>query len=95
MGRRLRTRAEELAAIHDTVKILNDVDAPEPFKNIPSPALYRSGRPAKKKHANALLCLKSRSWINVQLLQMALQGKKIDFSNVIKMIDHIVALLAQ
>ena len=37
----------------------------------------------RTKHANTLLWLESLSWIVVQLLQMALQGKKIDLSNVI------------
>merc|ERR1719514_9598 len=42
MEERVKTRGEELVAIHDTIKILNDDDALELFKKtLPSPSLIQ------------------------------------------------------
>merc|ERR1719456_517389 len=46
---RCKTRAEEILAIHETIKILNDDDALELFKKtLPSPSLVQVGTTSKK-----------------------------------------------
>eukprot|EP00929_Paragymnodinium_shiwhaense_P014907 TRINITY_DN1228_c0_g2_i2.p2 TRINITY_DN1228_c0_g2~~TRINITY_DN1228_c0_g2_i2.p2 ORF type:complete len:770 (-),score=336.91 TRINITY_DN1228_c0_g2_i2:187-2424(-) len=100
---RIQIRAEELKAIHETIAILNDDDALELFKKtLPSSSFLQldSGREAVK--ARALKALRPRSSALIQgvrpeirFLEMAIQGKNVDFTKVIKMIDDMIMLLAQ
>jgi hypothetical protein len=94
---RQRLRAEELVAIHDTIKLLNDDDSLELFKEtLPSPTLMqlRDNKRGVAREARALL---SRSPVSsrVNLISMALSGKSVDFTKVIAMIDEMVSLLKQ
>jgi len=98
---RTKTRSEELVAIHETIKILNDDDALELFKKtLPSASLLqvRTAGNLAKRRSEAL------SWVRkaqqkapkvpqLDFMAVALSGKKVDFSKVIKMIDDMVALL--
>merc|ERR1719171_2833171 len=53
MELRVKTRSEELVAIHDTIKILNDDDALEMFKKtLPSSSFVQTGA-GKKAHEAA------------------------------------------
>lgn len=99
MDLRVKTRGEELVAIHDTIKILNDDDALDLFKKtIPSASLVQvdSGREAKKK---AMLLLhaspKEAGAPDLRFLELALMGRKVDFTKVFKMIDEMVAILKE
>jgi hypothetical protein len=95
---RVKTRGEELVAIHDTIKILNDDDAIELFKKtLPSPSLVQVRTASEEEARKRALVALSRGHhgYDVRLLEMALQGKKVDFSKVIKMIDQMIALLAE
>jgi len=96
---REKTRADELIAIHETIKILNDDDAMELFKKtLPSPSLIQLRESAEQVRRSALEMLRShkaRPDSNVDFIEMALTGKKVDFSKVVKMIDDMVALLGK
>jgi len=97
----VKTRAEELAALADTIKVLNDDDALELFKKtLPSAAsLMQVETTAKHSRKEALLLLqkvlKSGTQTNPELglIALALKGKKIGFDKVIKMIDDMITTL--
>jgi len=95
--------AEELLALADTIKILNDDDALELFKKtLPSAASFLQVQfSAKEVRQQALIALSGvrprgvGRDTRVDLLEMALHGKKMGFEKIIKMIDDLVALLAK
>merc|ERR1719305_861437 len=103
MEERVKTRSEELVAIQETIKILNDDDALELFKKtLPSTSLLQVEDRSKveKIRTKALLMVRKMksgaadsSRPGLDLLAMALSGRGVDFSKVIKMIDDMVALL--
>jgi chromosome segregation ATPase len=98
-----KARAEELVAIGETIKILNDDDALEMFKKtLPSASLLQT----TSNTAN----LRSKAYALVQkvaqnphqthrpqldLISMALAGKKVSFDKVIKMIDDMIKILGK
>jgi len=96
-----KTRAEELVALADTIKILNDDDALELFKKtLPS----ASASFAQVQESTA--AVRSRALANIRaaqahkqdraqldLIALALRGQKIGFGKVLKMIDAMVATL--
>jgi len=96
----VKTRAEELAALADTIKVLNDDDALELFKKtLPSAAsLMQVQITAKDSRKKALLLLQkvfesgTRN-PELELIALALKGKKIGFEKVIKMIDDMITTL--
>merc|ERR1719331_1819641 len=78
---RQKIRAEEVLALADTIKILNDDDALELFKKtLPSSSLLQVAETSKAVKARALSVL-------------ALKGKKVSFDKVLTMIDDMVTLL--
>jgi len=105
MDERVKTRSDELVAIQETIKILNDDDALELFKKtLPGSAaaagsLLQVHANTEKFRTKALrIVRKLRSSAvgprpELDLLAMALSGRGVDFSKVIKMIDDMVALL--
>mmetsp|Transcript_81937 Transcript_81937/g.219205 ORF Transcript_81937/g.219205 Transcript_81937/m.219205 type:complete len:704 (+) Transcript_81937:69-2180(+) len=86
-----KTRAEEVLAIADTIKILNDDDALELFKKA-VPSLLQIQSTASELRQEALQGLralsKRRGSAHLDLISLALQGKKMSFDKVIKMIDE-------
>jgi chromosome segregation ATPase len=95
-------RTQELAALADTIKILNDDDALELFKKtLPGASSFMqiavSEQSTKARALDILNGVKSHSQRRVQLdfISMALRGKKIGFEKVIKMIDDLAAELKQ
>merc|ERR550514_193334 len=98
---RCKTRAEELLALADTIKILNDDDALELFKKtLPgSASLVQIQVTSKQVIDKAVASLhesrKHRRDYRVDLIEMALHGKAVDFTKVIGMIDNMVALLTK
>lgn len=99
---RVKMRNEELVALHETIKILTDDDALELFKKALPGASFVQVKPAHgEKGHRALQALMLQlgkgdsDRPEVQLLAYLLEGKKVDFSKVIKMIDDMVALLKQ
>jgi len=97
---RVKTRSQELVAIADTIKILNDDDALELFKKtLPgSAASFFVQVDDARVRAREILRKLARGRNNrpdIDFLALALDGKKVDFSKVIKMIDDMVALLKE
>jgi len=95
-----KTRAAELVALSETIKLLNDDDALELFKKtLPTPAasLMQVQVTSASVKARALALVeeakKRHGSVNLDLLSMALKGKKVSFDKVITMIDDMVALL--
>jgi len=99
----VKTRGEELVAIQETIKILNDDDALELFKKtLPgagaSNLLQVNSNAAKEVKTALRIVQKLRSSTttiapNLDLLAMALSGRGVGFTKVLKMIDDMVALL--
>jgi len=92
----VKTRNEELLALADTIKILNDDDALELFKKtLPgsSAAFLQMGQKSLKKKALALLTHKPDK--RLDFIVLYLKGKNAGFEKVIKMIDDMVALLKE
>merc|ERR1719284_1604920 len=97
---RSKTRTEELLCLADTIKVLNDDDALELFKKtLPgSAALLQTTEVASnqmRKQALAALAHGNHKDFHLDLISMALRGKKFSFDKVIAMVDDMVALLAK
>merc|ERR1712151_444877 len=98
---RQKVRAEELLALADTIKLLNDDDALELFKKtLPTPSLLqlKTGKQAMRQRALAALQQASpgaKHDFRLDLISRALKGKKVSFEKVLKMIDNMVALLGK
>jgi len=99
---RVKTRALEMAALADTIKILNDDDALELFKKtLPSASasFVQVSVTAASMRASALSLLRQArqaSAVNspkFDFILLALQGKKHGFEKVIQMIDEMVGTL--
>jgi len=99
---RQKTRAEEILALQETIKILNDDDALELFKKtLPSASSAliqvdnaQNGR--RIKALNLVREVKKTIRINgsqLDFVSMALLGKKVNFDKVLKMIDEMVVTL--
>merc|ERR1719330_1380180 len=96
-------RAEEVLALSDTIKILNDDDALELFKStLPSASasllqVQESNRAVLDKASEVLSAARaradSRGRPGLDLVLLALNGKKIGFGKILKMIDELVASL--
>ena len=98
---RSKTRSEEIVALSETIKILNDDDALELFKKtLPGSASFMQvAVTTKDTLARATSALrvsrKHKKDYRVDAILLALQGKSVDFSKVIGMIDNMVALLGK
>merc|ERR1719326_1931845 len=92
---RQKIRAEELLAIADTIKILNDDDALDLFKKtLPTPSLIQLTASSQSLKARALTVLRKNSGdFRLNLIALALKGKKVSFDKVLAMIDDMVKLL--
>jgi len=93
-----KLRADELLALADTIKILNDDDALDLFKKtLPTPSLLQMQVTSKSMKARALGMLakgkKHHKDYRLNLISMALRGKKVSFDKVLGMIDEMSALL--
>merc|ERR1719245_372378 len=94
---RSKVRAEELVALAETIKTLNDDDALELFKKtLPGSASFvqiREGSSALRARTLAMLHNAPRRGTELDLVMLAIQGKKIGFEKVIKLIDEMVVNL--
>merc|ERR1719407_339837 len=92
-----KLRGEELLALADTIKILNDDDALELFKKtLPgaSASLLQVKVSEAAVRASALKAIKRAPHsVHLDFIALAIQGKKIGFEKVIKMIDEMVVTL--
>merc|ERR1719343_646240 len=98
---RVKTRKEELAALSETIKLLNDDDALELFKKTlpaPSASLMQIEVSRADVRARAMGLLQQARATNLEqarlnFLVLALRGKKIGFEKVIGMIDEMAEAL--
>jgi len=92
---RQKLRAQEVLAIADTIKILNDDDALELFKKtLPTPSLLQLAASSQVVKSRALEALQKHNGdFRLNLIALALKGKKVSFDKVLGMIDDMVALL--
>merc|ERR1719401_853756 len=98
-----KTRAEELVALADTIKVLNDDDALDLFKQtLPSASssllqVQKSSMnqraQAKAAIARAQMRAEASSRPRLDFILLALNGKKAGFGKVIKLVDDLVASL--
>merc|ERR1719265_2742796 len=94
---------EELLALADTIKMLNDDDALELFKKtLPSASFLQVQVTAKELQKQALQALSGarakngrQGDVNLAFISLMLHGKKVNFDKVIKMIDDMVVLLGE
>jgi len=101
----MKLRAQELVALADTIKVLNDDDALELFKKtLPSASsasfiqekeTVASQRQRALEVVQAERSRQSASNTGISFLVLALQGKKVSFEKVVKMIDEMVAILGK
>jgi len=99
----MKTRSEELAALAETIKVLNDDDALDLFKStLPSPSasfVQVQGSTAATRTRALVAVRKAAKNVDrslrprLDLLALALNSKKGGFEKVVKMIDGMVDLL--
>merc|ERR1719299_222224 len=96
-------RAEEISAIGEAIKVLNDDDALDLFKKTLSLSqtssvfLQSSSTSARAARARTLLASASKvssHATTLSLLQAQLKAKKVDFSKIMEQIDGMVKVLA-
>jgi len=98
-----KLRSQELVALADTIKVLNDDDALELFKKtLPgsSASLIQMSASKIASRKRAVRTLREASQRSTHrpdfdFITMAIHGKKIGFEKVIKMIDEMTATLKQ
>jgi len=92
---RCKLRNEELLALADTIKMLNDDDALELFKKtLPGASVLLQTKVTNAEvRKEALQALSGHNGVQLDLISLALRGKKVNFDKVIKMIDDMKALL--
>merc|ERR1712008_405773 len=97
-NKRCKIRVEELLAIGDTIKILNDDDALDLFKKtLPSPSLLQTQSSSKEVKQRALAVLKNikgDSRLDFIALSLHAKGPAV-FEKVIGMVDEMVVLLQE
>merc|ERR1719399_1248739 len=99
---RCKMRAMELAALADTIKVLNDDDALDLFKKtLPSASLLQVQVRQHELRRRALAKIQALSRSEgskrpqLDFIALALSGKKIGFGKIIKMIDEMIATLKE
>jgi septal ring factor EnvC (AmiA/AmiB activator) len=96
----VKTRNEELLALADTIKVLNDDDALELFKKtLPGSSFVQVQVTSSLMRSRALATIQramstsTLSRPHLDFIALAIRGKKIGFEKVIAMIDEMVATL--
>jgi DNA repair exonuclease SbcCD ATPase subunit len=98
-----KTRSEEVLAIADTIKILNDDDALEMFKKtLPGASSFMQLEESDSSMRSRALALlqdakngKKSNRQRIDFIMLMIRGKKVGFDKVLKMIDNMVALLKE
>merc|ERR1719221_1000192 len=95
----MKMRSQELLALADTIKVLNDDDALELFKKtLPSASSFVQMQVTvaqQRQQALAAIRAAQRGHPELNFIALALQGKKVDFAKVIKMIDEMIVVLGK
>jgi len=91
-----KLRAEEITAITETIKILNDDDALELFKKtLPSASLLQIQMSSRDMAMRAATALGHHKDHRMDLISLKLKGRKVNFDKVIGMIDEMVGILGK
>merc|ERR1719174_240926 len=98
---RCKSRSEELLALSETIKILNDDDALELFKKtLPSASFLQIQVSQGQLAAKAIQMIKAtqeknglKKALGLHFIALALRGKKVGFEKVIKLMDEMVVTL--
>jgi hypothetical protein len=91
---RCKLRSEELLALADTIKVLNDDDALELFKKtLPGSSLLQIQVTNNQAVGKALAALRAPGHYRLDLISLALKGKKVSMAKVIQMIEDMFVLL--
>jgi septal ring factor EnvC (AmiA/AmiB activator) len=89
-----KMQAQEMVALADTIKVLNDDDALELFKKtLPgASSLLQMQMSSSAVRQRALKVLKSGRKVDprIDLIELAMHGGKIGFEKILKMIDNLV-----
>jgi hypothetical protein len=93
----VQMRGQEIQALADTIKVLNDDDALELFKKaLPGASTFfqisETTADMKARALSALASVKTRN-VGVDFIMLSLQGKKAGSDKVVKLIDDLVATL--
>jgi len=96
-----KTRSEELLALADTIKMLNDDDALELFKKtLPGASSFMQMQVSSESMRTQALTIlaaaksdKKGDRQRIDYIMLAIRGKKFGFEKVLKMIDNMVDLL--
>jgi len=94
---RQKTRSEELTALAETVKLLNDDDALELFKKtLPSSSFLQLRVTSKDvlRRSRQALAVGVHDY-RLDLISMSMRGKKVSFDKVLGMVDDMVGLLKE
>merc|ERR1719215_2072884 len=92
-----KMQAQEMVALAETIKILNDDDSLELFKKtLPSAGssfmqLQVSSKSMRQRARDVLLTSAGRGDHRLDLIALAMHGGKMGFEKIIKMIDNLVA----
>merc|ERR1719215_2596805 len=91
-----KMQAQEMVALADTIKILNDDDSLELFKKtLPAPGssfmqLQVSSKSMRQRARDVLLASASKGDHRLNLIALAMHGGEMGFEKIIKMIDNLV-----
>merc|ERR1719231_1011714 len=95
-----KMRAEELVALADTIKVLNDDDALDLFKKtLPSLTqtsfmqIETSQRELRSRALSIVLAARHGGQRGLDLIALALRGKKVGFDKIITMIEELIGTL--
>jgi hypothetical protein len=92
-----KLRSQELVALADTVKLLNDDDALDLFKKtLPTPSFLQLQVTSKETLSSAREALRASFGVHdyrLDLISMAMRGKAPSFDKVIGMVDDMMGLL--
>jgi predicted nucleic acid-binding Zn-ribbon protein len=91
----VKLRSQELLALSDTIKVLNDDDALELFKKtLPGAASFVQLQVTfADEKRQALAAIRRTRSPALNFIALALQGRKVNFGKVLKMIDEMVSVL--
>merc|ERR1711904_271738 len=97
---KMKTMSQELLALADTIKLLNDDDALELFKKtLPSASSFiQLDLTTADVRREALAALRPRGHprkLPLDFIALALKGRKVGFEKVITLIDDMVVLLGK
>lgn len=98
---RSKTRSEELRALSETKRLLNNDDAAHLFKNaLPSSSFMQlDGSNQQMLHAAREALAKGSGKgprdPRLQLISMAMHGRKVNFDKVLSMVDKMISLLSK